>query len=366
MALVFALLVPAECPAPPDQSSYPTAAAHAAALLAAARCRCHDLMPDAERDGPSAELEGPDQLRCACRLHDGGRFVDALVVYDRWLTRFGAAPELAKLVEEATRFRDRAARCVPREQDTPGSRCPPPSCEALREAAADASGWQEAARCFAERAEAGERGAHLSAARAFERAGDRADALAAYRRHLDAGADAEVERHLDAEFAGRLTVRCSPSDAVAWVGERHGQCPIAELALPDGEHTVTVRAAGHRPSSRVVRLGHDERQSLSVELAPETRWAPWVTAGVAVAATGVGVGFHVYNNRAFGALKADPGDEGLRDEVDLSFGVAVGSYAVGAVFASLATWLWLDDEGSVSEGAVSDGSVSEEVRAWRW
>lgn len=349
IALTIALLAPPPCPALPDRASFSTEAAHSDASQAAAHCLCRD----AEADDPAAELDGPKQLRCAYRLHDEGRFADAVVVYERWFARREAPPGM---LLSATPFRDRAARCVPRMEDSPDDRCAPPTCEARAAAATDPPAWSAVAACFAARAEAGEAVDWRPAARALERAGRRAEALAAWRRLLEASPDPAVEAHLDARYPARLTVRCTPTAALVRVGEHHGRCPTAELALPDGEHRVTVHAAGHHPSSHVVRLAHDERHGLTVDLESEARWAPWVAGALGAAATGAGVILHVRNNQSFTALRADPGSQALRDEVDLTFGGAVGSYAVGALCVSLAAWLWLDD----------DEPTIEEAQAWTW
>ncbi|MCA9540596.1 MAG: PEGA domain-containing protein, partial [Myxococcales bacterium] len=344
--LVIALLSPPVCPPPPVRSSFSSDVLFDAAVKDAAWCRCRDFEPDAQGGDPSAELDGPQQLRCAYWLHDEGRFADAVVVYDRWFARREAPPPM---LEIAAPFRARAARCVPRDEDAPGDRCAPAaaSCEDRQAAASDAAAWGVVGDCFAARGADGDAAAFLPAARAFDRAGRPADALAAYRHHLSAGPDAAVEAELDAKHPARLMVNCTPAGALVGVGEQHGQCPVFEVALPDGEYTVTVHAPGHRKGSHPVRLAHDERQSIALNLKPEARegrWMPWVAAGVGAAATGVGVAFHVRNSQSFADLKEKPGRQDLRDDVDLSFDLAVGGYALGALCTSLAAWLWLDDE----------------------
>ncbi|MCA9515124.1 MAG: TonB-dependent receptor [Myxococcales bacterium] len=94
-------------------------------------------------------------------------------------------------------------------------------------------------------------------------------------RHVDArlGATATVEIPL-VQLTGTLVVTGSPAGAEVTVDDgetaHRGQLPSATLALPAGDHTLRVTAAGHVTQEMPVTVRPDGTTRLDVQLAMET------------------------------------------------------------------------------------------------
>ena len=69
------------------------------------------------------------------------------------------------------------------------------------------------------------------------------------------------------EVAGTLTVVTDPAGATVYVaGRPRGETPVEVAGLPAGDHRVTIVKDGYIPNSRVLALGPNEAERLSVEL----------------------------------------------------------------------------------------------------
>ncbi len=191
-------------------------------------------------------------------------------------------------------------------------------------------------------------------------------AIEAYRRYLQE-ANPSVEerasvdgtlRALDALLA-TLDLRVNAPRAEVWIDDhRAGEAPC-QVRVPGGRHLVSLRRAGYLPAQQEVQVAARQTRTLTFVLEPvpqRRRFGTtlfWVSAGVALAAAGVGTyfGIHALSLRNdIDERLADPAQRLLVNEDDRSavqraqvtadaFFAGAALFGAGAVvFGVLADW----------------------------
>jgi hypothetical protein len=106
-------------------------------------------------------------------------------------------------------------------------------------------------------------------------------------------------RALETRHFGALVVACRPGIARVEVGGVTAQpapCPFEQRRLAPGPYTVTVRALGHRPETRVIQVAAGAPTPADFSLVEDASTVPpsgpgpwpWVAMGAGLAAAGAG------------------------------------------------------------------------------
>jgi hypothetical protein len=92
---------------------------------------------------------------------------------------------------------------------------------------------------------------------------------------------ARTEKFVLEGASGNLVVRANVAGAAVFVdGQQVGTTPLDEpLALPPGEHTFDVRAAGYEDAERSIEVQSDSKQVLDIVLAPKSAAPSSVASG---------------------------------------------------------------------------------------
>ena len=138
---------------------------------------------------------------------------------------------------------------------------------------------------------------------------------------------------------GQLALTSMPSGArVAIDGTAAGVTPL-QLALPPGEHQITISADGHPDIVRTVTIVKGQSVPLDValkapSLAPHRAKLPLLIAGAGAALFVAGIVVYATSDTDTGATYQ------YRDTRPLGLGLVVGGLAA----AGIGTWLWFKDK----------------------
>lgn len=171
-------------------------------------------------------------------------------------------------------------------------------------------------------------------------------ALEYYQRYLDlAGEDAEGAADVRASIRaleGLLaTIHLSTNveHAEVWVDDLLiGEAP-GDILVPGGRHTIELRAPGYLPGRHEIQVAARGSVEESIPLEPlpdDTRLEPvWclLSAGLAVAAAGVGTGFWVDAQLRFDAAMGWNLEGGVQEAIDASALTGDVLFGTAALFA---------------------------------
>lgn len=209
-------------------------------------------------------------------------------------------------------------------------------------------------------------------------------ALAYYQRYLDEGGPqaedrATVEATMRAleGLLATLEIRVNVPRAQVWIDDREVGTAPGTIRVPGGRHTVELRAPGYLPSRQEIQVASraTERVSVTLERAGGVGGvSPGFflgSAGIAVVAAGLGIGFGV---AALGA-RSDALDrlddpvlryqvgQGDRDDIDRLALTADIFFGVAALFGVGATvLLFLTDWGGHEDAPAEPAGATARVR----